>query len=104
MVRSRVRRGVAIWLSAILICLSFAASAHSVQHIDDGAQGHCTLCYHQHQLNKLLPSSLFNFPTSVPTFDVVSYQVHEHQRAHVNLFRSRAPPVSALNQIQSIEV
>ncbi|RTR31179.1 ABC-type zinc uptake system zinc chaperone [Shewanella atlantica] len=93
MVISSVRRGVAIWLSAILICLSFAASAHSVQHIDDGAQGHCTLCFHQHQLNKLLPSSLFNFPVSVPTFEVVNYQACGYRAAHVNVFRSRAPPV-----------
>ncbi|RTR40525.1 ABC-type zinc uptake system zinc chaperone [Shewanella canadensis] len=93
MVRSSVRRGVAIWLSAILICLSFAASAHSVHHIDDGAKGHCTLCFHQHQLNKILPTSLFNFPTSVPTFEVVSYPARKHRARHVNVFRSRAPPI-----------
>ena len=49
------RRYIAIWLSAILLVMSVAASAHSVEHIDDGAKKHCTLCFHQHQFNQTLP-------------------------------------------------
>ncbi|WP_299790460.1 ABC-type zinc uptake system zinc chaperone [uncultured Shewanella sp.] len=104
MVKSSVRRGVAIWLSAILICLSFAASAHSVEHIDDGAQGHCTLCFHQHQLNKLLPTHQFQLPVSLPVYEVVNYRARVHHAVHVNRFRSRAPPISAQDRIHTIEV
>ena len=49
------RRLIAVWLSAILLVLSVAASAHSVVHIDEGAKTHCTLCFHQHQLDQALP-------------------------------------------------
>ena len=96
MVGNRVKRGIAIWLSALLICLSFAASAHSVEHISDsGAQNHCTLCFHKHQLNKLLPTHHFDLSVSLQTFEVSSVLIHEHSFEHRSFFRSRAPPVSA---------
>ncbi|SQH74957.1 conserved protein of unknown function [Shewanella benthica] len=94
MVSNRVRRGIALWLSAILICLSFAASVHSVEHIDHGAQGHCTLCFHKHQLNKLLPSVPFTLLAAIQTFEPVAYRVCERLASHVSVFRSRAPPVA----------
>ncbi|WP_077755161.1 ABC-type zinc uptake system zinc chaperone [Shewanella psychrophila] len=94
MVSNSVRRGIALWLSAILICLSFAASVHSVEHIDHGAKGHCTLCFHKHQLNKLLPSIPFSLPASTQTFEPVSYLVCKRLASHVSVFRSRAPPVA----------
>lgn len=55
-------RGVAIWLSAILFCLSVAAPAHSLEHVDDGAKNHCTLCIQKVQLNSLLPVGDFILP------------------------------------------
>ncbi|CAM3564999.1 ABC-type zinc uptake system zinc chaperone [Shewanella violacea] len=94
MVSNSVRRGIALWLSAILICLSFAASVHSVEHIDHGDKGHCTLSIHKHQLNKLLPSVPFILPVSIQTFELTSYRVCERRAPHVSVFRSRAPPVA----------
>ncbi|WP_076412036.1 ABC-type zinc uptake system zinc chaperone [Shewanella sp. UCD-KL12] len=91
---SSVRRGVALWLSAILICLSFAASAHSVEHIDHGVQEHCTLCFHKHQLNKLLPSELLHLAVVSQTFEPIAFQLIERHAVHTNAFRSRAPPIS----------
>jgi hypothetical protein len=96
MVKNSVRRGIAIWLSALLIFLSFAASAHSVEHIDDsGAQNHCTLCFHKHQLNKLLPTHHFELAVSLQTYEVSFVVTHEQISLHTSFFRSRAPPVPA---------
>lgn len=94
MVSNSIRRGIAIWLSAILICLSFAASVHSVEHIDHGAQGECTLCFHKHQLNKLLPTTPFSLQVSTQTFETVSFLLCEHKASHVSFFHSRAPPAA----------
>ncbi|MEC4725522.1 ABC-type zinc uptake system zinc chaperone [Shewanella sp. D64] len=96
MVKNSVRRGIAIWLSALLICLSFAASAHSVEHINDGgAQTHCTLCFHKHQLNKLLPTHHFDLTVNLQTYEVSLVVIDEQTSQHTSFFRSRAPPVAA---------
>jgi hypothetical protein len=88
------RRHIAIWLSAILLLLSVAAAAHSVEHIDDGAITHCTLCFHQHQLDQVLPQQDANF-------NFISQQVEVKQTAqrilalpHSVTYQSRAPPVT----------
>ncbi|WP_258405263.1 ABC-type zinc uptake system zinc chaperone [Shewanella mesophila] len=88
----RLARGVAIWLSAILFCLSVAAPAHSLEHFDDGAKTHCTLCIQKVQLNSLLPISDFSF--TLPQLAVESYVelVASTSSTHVSYFQSRAPP------------
>ncbi|WP_258405418.1 MULTISPECIES: ABC-type zinc uptake system zinc chaperone [Shewanella] len=53
--RRKIHRLIAVWLSAVLVLLSFIAAAHATTHLDEGGYNHCTLCFHQHQLNKLLP-------------------------------------------------
>ncbi len=87
------RRNIAIWLSAILLILSVAASAHSVEHFDEGAKTHCTLCFHQHQLDQVLPQQDANL-------EVISqqYQLNITVRPTLVLtpsvnYLSRAPPV-----------
>jgi len=96
MVKKSVRRGIAIWLSTLLICLSFAASAHSAKHISiDGAQHHCSLCFHKHLLNKLLPTHPFDLTISLQTFEASSFHLVEQASQHTSLFQSRAPPVAA---------
>lgn len=94
MVSHSVKRGVALWLSAILIYLSFAASVHSVEHIDHGVQDNCTLCFQKHQLNKLLPSEPFTLAVTPQTFEPRIFHVYEYSAQHVNVFRSRAPPAA----------
>jgi hypothetical protein len=87
-------RGVALWLSAILFCLSVAAPAHSLEHLDDGgANSHCTLCIQKVQLNSLLPSSDFSF--SLPQLQVESHveALFSTLSSHVRYFQSRAPPI-----------
>ncbi|GIU49976.1 zinc ABC transporter [Shewanella sp. KT0246] len=90
---TRIRQGIAVWLSAMLVLLSFAVSAHDSSHHDEGASTHCTLCFHQHQLNKTLPSTEFKLAVAKQTFEsevefiVVSYSVHQV------VYHSRAPPV-----------
>ncbi|MGB1262807.1 MAG: ABC-type zinc uptake system zinc chaperone [Cognaticolwellia sp.] len=87
------RRLIAIWLSAILLVLSVAASAHSIEHIDEGAKTHCTLCFHQHQFNNVLPQQDANL-------DIISQQVEATQVVQPQVIRtkrvtylSRAPPL-----------
>lgn len=85
-------RGVAIWLSAVLFCLSVAAPAHSLEHVDDGAKNHCTLCIQKIQLNSLLPVNDFNFSLPQLTFEPCVANVSATLRSHVSYFHSRAPP------------
>jgi hypothetical protein len=88
------RRLVAIWLSAILLFLSVAAAAHSVEHVDDGAKTHCTLCFHQHQFDQVLPQQdvkigLISQPieqtSSVQPIVILTHNV---------TYLSRAPPIT----------
>ncbi|EGT3625314.1 MULTISPECIES: ABC-type zinc uptake system zinc chaperone [Shewanella] len=92
--KRHIRRTISIWLSAILILLSFAASAHSVTHLDDGAKTHCTLCFHQHQLNKILLTQPLTLNLGVQHFDVVEFVLPPSISEHVSVYRSRAPPVT----------
>ncbi|MCG9730250.1 MULTISPECIES: ABC-type zinc uptake system zinc chaperone [unclassified Shewanella] len=92
---SNVKQKLVMGLLAVFLCLSFAASAHSLSHLDDGAKTHCTLCYHQHQVNNLLPSCELHI--AVERQGVVSqeYILPKSDSRHVSFFNSRAPPVSA---------
>ncbi|MGI1986472.1 ABC-type zinc uptake system zinc chaperone [Shewanella glacialipiscicola] len=90
--KSHIRRTISIWLSAVLIMLSFAASAHSVTHLGDGAKTHCTLCFHQHQLNKIIPTQSLTLNLVIQHFDVVEFILPPSISKHVSVYRSRAPP------------
>jgi hypothetical protein len=86
------RQYIAIWLSAILLVLSVAASAHSVEHLDEGAKKHCTLCFHQHQFNQALPQQDANL-------EFIRQEVEPSYSAQLTLvfsqhitYQSRAPP------------
>lgn len=90
--KSHIRRTISIWLAAVLILLSLAASAHSVTHLDDGAKTHCTLCFHQHQLNKILLTHPLTLNLAIQHFDVVEFILPSSILEHVSVYRSRAPP------------
>ncbi|MCP3128566.1 ABC-type zinc uptake system zinc chaperone [Shewanella sp. KJ2020] len=92
--QSHIRRTLSIWLAAVLVVLSFAASAHSVTHLDDGVQTHCTLCFHQHQLNKILLTQPLTLNLAVQQFDVVEFNLPSFISKHFSVYRSRAPPFS----------
>ncbi|GGB46377.1 ABC-type zinc uptake system zinc chaperone [Shewanella inventionis] len=92
--RIHIRQIITIWLSAILIVLSIAASAHSVRHLDDGVQNHCTLCFHQHQLNKAIPTSELVFIASQQTFERQQFLLPCFVSAFQAYYQSRAPPLS----------
>ncbi|MCZ4337154.1 ABC-type zinc uptake system zinc chaperone [Shewanella colwelliana] len=85
-------RGVAIWLSAILFCLSVAAPAHSLEHVDDGAKNHCTLCIQKVQLNSLLPVGDFIFTLPSPIYEKFELKLTVSLATHIDYFHSRAPP------------
>lgn len=74
--------------------MSFAASAHSVIHLDDGAKTHCTLCFHQHQLNKILLTHPPTLHLAMQHFDVVEFILPSSIVEHVSVYRSRAPPAT----------
>ena len=87
------RRHSTIWLSAILLILSVAASAHSVEHISDGAKSDCTLCFHQYQLDKLLPQQDANFEVISQQYERAAIAQPLLSIAHSVNYLSRAPPV-----------
>ncbi|MEL4431428.1 ABC-type zinc uptake system zinc chaperone [Shewanella mangrovisoli] len=90
---SHIRRTISIWLAAVLVLLSFVASAHSVTHLDDGAKTHCTLCFHQHQLNKILLTQPLKLDLAIQRFDVCEFVLPITFAKHVSVYLSRAPPV-----------
>lgn len=90
-VRAKVR-GVAIWLSAVLFCLSVLAPAHSLEHLDDGATTHCTLCIQKLQLNSVLPVGEFSFSLPTLSVEVPLREPTALAAVHVDYFQSRAPP------------
>ncbi|MGL5390218.1 MAG: ABC-type zinc uptake system zinc chaperone [Shewanella sp.] len=88
-----VRQAIALWLTAILLLLSVAASAHSVTHLDDGANSHCTLCIQHHQFKQLLTSQpLLLKPLAQPVEPLVWVLV-QFLCQHVGVYLSRGPPV-----------
>ncbi|MBB1390295.1 ABC-type zinc uptake system zinc chaperone [Shewanella vesiculosa] len=92
--RIKIKQTIAIWLSAILIVLSVAASAHSVRHLDDGVKNHCTLCFHQLHLNKTLQFSSFVFAVTKQTFELQQYTLPPFSSVFHRYYHSRAPPQS----------
>lgn len=88
------RRHIAIWLSAILLVLSVAASAHSVEHIDDGAKKHCTLCFHQHQFNQTLAQQDANLDVAQQKVEATFCEEQSLTLPHDVFYHSRAPPIS----------
>ncbi|WP_250885687.1 ABC-type zinc uptake system zinc chaperone [Shewanella jiangmenensis] len=89
-----MHRHLAVWLIAVLAFLSFAASAHSVTHLDDGANSHCTLCIHKHQLNKLLPGTAAPLLPSLLVHEAPDVSLPQWRSAERPTARSRGPPVS----------
>ncbi|MCL1139358.1 ABC-type zinc uptake system zinc chaperone [Shewanella pneumatophori] len=92
---SSVKQKLVMGLLAVFLCLSFAASAHSLSHLDDGATNHCTLCYHQHQVNNLLPSCELKIAIERQEVESQEYILPVFYSRHVSFFQSRAPPVAA---------
>ncbi|MCE9679840.1 ABC-type zinc uptake system zinc chaperone [Shewanella sp. AS1] len=92
-VKQGLARGVALWLCAILLCLSVTAPAHSLEHFDDTtAQVHCTLCIHKAHFNQLLPSSDFHFSLPESVSVVSAEPIFATLSTHTSYFQSRAPP------------
>lgn len=90
--RRKITRGVAIWLSALLFCLSVATSAHSVEHLEHGALNDCTLCIQKLQLNTVLPCSEHSFEIAKQVHIPLVEVVQEVDNPQSHYFHSRAPP------------
>ena len=88
------RRFIAIWLSAILLVFSVVASAHDFSHVDDGANTHCTVCFHQQQLNDAIPPASDQLALISQSREQFVTQHSSLYLAHRLSFRSRAPPLS----------
>lgn len=88
-----VRHIISIWFAAVLVLVSLAASAHSVTHLDDEAKTHCTLCFHQHQLNKILLTQPLALNLAIQRFEVCEFVLPVSFAKHQSVYLSRAPPV-----------
>ncbi|MGB0893206.1 MAG: ABC-type zinc uptake system zinc chaperone [Parashewanella sp.] len=91
-VSSNSQKWWAIWLSAVLLILSVAASAHSVEHVDHGINEHCTLCFHQHQLNHFLGQNHIDLPIIPQQYSRVTIDPLGYRLLARYDYRSRAPP------------
>ncbi|WP_133405374.1 hypothetical protein [Parashewanella tropica] len=84
-----------IWLSAVLLLLSAIGSAHvHAQNYpdNDGLTGHCTLCFHHHQLQHTISSSVPVVAVSQQTYIEVEQVVTAHSAEFEFFFSARAPP------------
>lgn len=88
------RRHTIIWLNAILLVLSVAASAHSVEHVDEGAKADCTLCFHQSQIDQVLPQQDANVELISQQYEQIFIAQPALCIAHSVHYHSRAPPTS----------
>ncbi len=86
------RKNIAIWLSAILLILSVAASVHSIEHIEEGAKTNCSLCFHLHQLDKILPQQYANLEFINQRHEQISIAKPIVILIHNVTYLSRAPP------------
>jgi len=92
----QLKQHIAIWLCAILLVLAFTASNHSAQHHKDGVNAHhCTLCFHQHQLNKTLTSFSFSIPVQKQQYQSNIDIFSEFESVSLFYYHSRAPPLAS---------
>ncbi|WP_298773762.1 hypothetical protein [uncultured Shewanella sp.] len=94
MMSQRSRRALALWLSVVLMCLSFAAQAHHVRHLDEGAKKHCTLCFHLHHYNKYLPQVDITVLQVKQSYIPVAFSCVSYFHPISRYFNSRAPPLT----------
>lgn len=79
-------------LCALLMFLSVASSAHESLHYDDGASTHCTLCFHQHQLNHLLESKTISLPVIKQDVVVLEFILKSYSVGFTAHYLARGPP------------
>jgi hypothetical protein len=90
---------LSIWLSALLILLSVAASAHEAKHYDDGATTHCTLCFHQHQLNQIVHSSPPLLAVVKQGIEVQELTYHTYMPVFTGVYLARGPPFTPISNV-----
>ncbi|WP_434931145.1 ABC-type zinc uptake system zinc chaperone [Shewanella sp. HL-SH5] len=89
----QLKQHIAIWLCAILMVLALAASNHSTEHHEDGVNSHhCTLCFHQHQLNKVLHAFSFSIPIQKKQYEVSVDVLPVFSSVSIFHYHSRGPP------------
>ncbi|MCL1067392.1 ABC-type zinc uptake system zinc chaperone [Shewanella olleyana] len=89
---TRTTQTIAIWLSAMLVLLSFASAAHESVHQHEGVNTECTLCFHQHQLQKTITSTDVKLTVIRQTFESSCEPIFHSYITHQVVYHSRAPP------------
>ncbi|WP_445946470.1 ABC-type zinc uptake system zinc chaperone [Shewanella sp.] len=90
--KSHIRQVISMGLCALLMFLSVASSAHESLHYDDGASTHCTLCFHQHQLNHLLESKTISLPVIKQDVVVLEFILKSYRVGFTAHYLARGPP------------
>ncbi|MBM7071852.1 DUF2607 family protein [Shewanella sp. 202IG2-18] len=88
----RVQKWLAMGLSVLVLLLSVAASAHSVEHVNHGLTEHCTLAFHQHQFAGGLANSTPILPIQIQNFIISEFAITVCEVLYTALYRNRAPP------------
>ena len=89
---NRIQQWLAIGLSALVLLLSVAASAHSVKHLNHNLTEHCTLAFHQHQFASGLSTSTPKLPIKIQQVITSEFTVAVCEMPFAALYHSRAPP------------
>lgn len=87
-----MKRALAVWLTAMLLCFTFTVAAHSVEHIDDGAITHCELCFNQSKFEHCIAATSFSLIISKTTFTDNRYPVPYFYSKYYSLLHNRDPP------------
>ncbi len=88
----RIQQWTAVGLSALVLLLSVAASAHSVKHLNHNLTEHCTLAFHQHQFAGGLCASAPKLPVKIQRVITCEFTAAVCETPFAALYRSRAPP------------
>ncbi|RYV03825.1 ABC-type zinc uptake system zinc chaperone [Shewanella sp. OPT22] len=88
----RVQKWLAMGLSVLVVLLSVAASAHSVEHVNHGLTEHCTLAFHQHQFAGGLANSTPTLPIQIQSVIISEFAITVCEVPFTASYRSRAPP------------
>ncbi|CAM4275059.1 DUF2607 domain-containing protein [Shewanella denitrificans] len=96
-IKPHIRQMISIGLCALLMFLSLASSAHESLHYDDGASTHCTLCFHQHQLNHLLESKTVFLPVIKQGVVQLEFILESRITGFTAHYLARGPPSDSIS-------
>ncbi|NKF51203.1 hypothetical protein G3R49_11625 [Shewanella sp. WXL01] len=87
-----IRQTIALWLTAMVMCMSFAVAAHDESHHDDELTPHCEVCCSAIQLSQVLHHATPSIVIVPQSFEPLEQQVYLTLLSSTTAYFGRAPP------------